>query len=162
SYSLADKRHWDRPWRWERDVVFVETAQGFSLGLNSARFYPHVTTRECTVGQALADARIAPSRLRKVAACYRTYPIRVGNSPEGGYSGDVYPDQHETSFADMGQPEEMTTVTKRVRRLFTWSREQFRESVAANEPDVLFINFANYVRPDRLNELLGLIVLDYT
>lgn len=153
-------RTWDDFWDWTRDVVFVETAQGFSLGLNS-KFYPNVTSRECTVMQALADARIPAQMLNKVVACFRTFPIRVGNSPEGGYSGDYYPDQKEITFADIGQPEELTTVTKRVRRLFTWSRVQFRECVAANRPDMVFINFMNYLPLDQHQEFLDLMVLDY-
>lgn len=133
----------DRMYDWRNDRVFVETAQGFSLGLNSARFYPHVTSRECTVAQALADARIPAGRLRKVVMCLRTYPIRVGNT-DTGRSGDGYPDQREITWQDIGVEPEMTTVTKRVRRVFTWSRTQFREAVAANEPNVLFLNFCNY------------------
>ena len=153
-------RTWDDFWDWTRDVVFVETAQGFSLGINS-KFYPNTTSRECTVMQALADARIPAQMLQKVIACFRTYPIRVGNSPEGGYSGDYYPDQKEITFADIGQPEELTTVTKRVRRLFTWSRIQFRECIAANRPEAIFINFMNYIPEARRQEFIDLMVLDY-
>lgn len=161
SYGPPPGRTWDNFWRWESDVVFVETAQGFSLGINSERFYPNVTSRECSVMQALSDARIPAQMLQKVVACYRTFPIRVGNSPEGGYSGDVYPDQTEISFSDIGQPEEITTVTKRVRRLFTWSREQFRDSLAANRPDVIFLNFVNYLKPCEVTSFVELMILDY-
>jgi adenylosuccinate synthase len=136
---------WDRFWDWSKDSVFVETAQGFSLGINSGRFYPHTTTRECTVMQAIADARIPAQKVRKVIATFRTFPIRVGNTATG-YSGDCYPDQRELSWDDVGQPPELTTVTKRVRRVFTWSRLQFKDCVAANRPDVLFINFLNYIQ----------------
>jgi len=153
------QRTWDRFWDWDRDVVFVETAQGYSLGLNSSRFYPHVTSRECTVMQALADARIPAQMLRKVIACFRTFPIRVGNTENS--SGDCYIDQHEISFADIGQPDEITTVTKRVRRLFTWSRLQFRESIAANRPDVIFLNFMNYLPEDERADFVADVVFDY-
>lgn len=139
-------KSWDNLWDWKKDVVFVETAQGFSLGLNSARFYPHVTSRECTVQQALADARIPAQVLQKVVATFRTYPIRVGNTT--GSSGDCYPDQEETSWEALGIAPELTTVTKRVRRVFTWSDTQFQECVATNRPDVIFLNMANYCKDD--------------
>lgn len=143
-------RTWDNFWDWESDSVFVETAQGFSLGLNSI-FYPHVTSRECTVMQALADARIPAQMVRRVAMCVRTFPIRVGNVGSAS-SGDCYPDQEETSWARLGVEPELTTVTKRVRRIFTWSRQQFKAAVAANRPDVIFVNFINYLKPgDRPN-----------
>lgn len=141
-WATREGRTWDNLWRWDRDVVFVETAQGFSLGLNSS-FYPNVTSRECTVMQALADARIPAQALRNVAACYRTYPIRVGNTENS--SGGFYPDQEETTWEAIGVEPELTSVTKRVRRVFTWSDIQFRDSIAANAPDTLFFNFMNYL-----------------
>lgn len=153
------QRTWDRFWDWSNDVVFVETAQGYSLGLNSSRFYPNVTSRECTVQQALADARIPAQMLQKVVACFRTYPIRVGNTE--GSSGGWYPDQQETTFEAIGQTPEITTVTKRIRRIANWSRVQFRESVACNRPDVIFINFMNYLPEARWDDFLDLMKMDY-
>jgi adenylosuccinate synthase len=131
--------------------VLVETSQGFSLGINSG-FYPHCTHRECTVAQALADARISPTDLRRVMMVVRTYPIRVGNTQ--GSSGGMYADQHETSWEEIGQEPEYTTVTKRVRRVFTWSRIQFRESLEVNRPSIVMLNFANYLRTIELDALL--------
>jgi adenylosuccinate synthase len=155
-----NERSWDNLWDWSKDVVFVETAQGFSLGINSSRFYPNVTSRECTVMQAIADARIPAQMVRKVVACYRTYPIRVGNTQNS--SGGCYEDQRETTWEELGLEPELTTVTKRVRRVFTWSRIQFRESVAVNRPNVIFINFLNYIENhgDR-GRFLEEILLDY-
>lgn len=152
-------KSWDDLWDWGKDRVFVETAQGFSLGINSARFYPYVTSRECTVGQALADARIPPQMLKKTVATFRTYPIRVGNTE--GSSGEWYPDQEETTWEALGLPSELTTVTKRVRRVASWSRVQFRESVATNRPDVLFLNFVNYLKAGQLAPFMATLREDY-
>ena len=146
-------------WNWKKDCVLVETSQGFSLGVNS-RFYPATTSRECTVMQAVADARIPCSMVRKVAACYRTYPIRVGNTPVG-YSGEGYADQEEIKWIDIGRDPELTSVTKRERRLFTWSRLQFMESVAANRPDLIFLNFMQYLDPSRQKNFIERVVGDY-
>jgi adenylosuccinate synthase len=126
----------------EREAYFVEVAQGFSLGINS-RFYPHVTSRECTVMQALADARIAPRWLRKVFTCFRTYPIRVGNLGEHS-SGDWYGDQTEMTWEELKVAPELTTVTKRIRRVANFSADQFEEAIIANDPDWIAINFMNY------------------
>lgn len=126
-------------------VVMVETSQGFSLGINEARFAPHTTSRECTVLQAMSDGRIPASALRNVAMTVRTFPIRVGNTAMGN-SGDVYPDQTETSWEALGQKPELTTVTKRVRRVFTWSDIQFIEALKVNEPDTIFIGFLDYLK----------------
>jgi len=145
---------------WLEEVVLVETPQGFSLGVNSPLFYPHTTSRECTVMQALADARIPAQRLKSVATCYRTYPIRVGNTDKG-HSGNGYEDQDETTWEAIGVEPEYTSVTHRMRRVFTWSRQQFRESVMANEPDTLFINFMNYLKPDEVKPFMRGVLEDY-
>jgi adenylosuccinate synthase len=141
--------------------TFVETAQGWSLGINSG-FYPHVTSRECSVAQAVADMGMPPSWCKKSIVSLRTYPIRVANHPDGHSSGGVYPDQHEITFGQLGQKEELTTVTKRVRRIFTWSRMQFREMLVANAPDAIFINFLNYLDgPLAQHAFLGDLAKDY-
>lgn len=134
-------------------TCFVETAQGWSLGINSG-FYPYTTSRECSVSQALADLGVSPKSLKKSIACLRTYPIRVGNTPDG-YSGDVYPDQVETTWEALGQTPEKTTVTQRVRRVFTWSNTQFRDMLIANRPDAIMINFANYMQRSDVMDLVA-------
>ena len=127
--------------------VLHESAQGFSLGINDHRFAPHTTSRECTVQQAISDARIPLSAVRKVAMSLRTFPIRVGSTYKG-YSGDCYPDQHETSWDELCVEPEKTTVTLRIRRVFTWSDQQFVDAVLTNEPDTLFLSFLDYLPPD--------------
>lgn len=140
--------------------VLHESAQGFSLGVNEARFAPHTTSRECTVQQAVSDARIPLSRVNRVAMTLRTYAIRVGNT-QAGYSGDYYEDQSETTWAEIGQPEELTTVTKRVRRVFTWSWRQFYDAVTVNEPDLLNINFMDYLPEDQRETFVQSVVARY-
>jgi adenylosuccinate synthase len=129
---------------YDAERFFMEVSQGFSLGLNS-RFYPKVTSRECTVMQGISDARVAPRFVRRTYMVIRSYPIRVGNV-DGYSSGDHYPDQEETDWHTIGVPEERTTVTNRVRRVFTFSALQFAEALQANQPDVVYVNFMNYVR----------------
>ena len=129
----------------EDHAYFMEVAQGFSLGINS-QFYPKVTSRECTVMQGLADARIAPRHLTRTYMAIRTYPIRVGNV-DGYDSGDWYSDQVETTWEEIGVEPEITTVTKRVRRVATFSMEQFYEACYANDPDFVFLSHMDYLRP---------------
>lgn len=124
-------------------VMFVETAQGFSLGINSG-FYPYTTSRECSVPQALADAGIAPYDLQGVFMTIRAHPIRVGNTKDGE-SGPCYPDQVETSWDKLGVEAELTSVTKRVRRVFTFSKMQFKQACLVNRPNVILLNFCNYL-----------------
>lgn len=144
---------------WRNRVIFVETAQGFSLGVNQP-MYPFTTSRECTVGQALSDAGFPPRSLQKSVMSLRTYPIRVGNT-SAGWSGPGYRDQTELSWEEIGQKPERTTVTNRVRRVFSWSRDQFRDACRANDPDLLFLNFCNYLSEEQLGRLLEMVAVDY-
>jgi adenylosuccinate synthase len=77
----------------------------------------------------------------------RTFPIRVGNTPDG-YSGDGYPDQREIAWEELGVAPELTTVTRRIRRVFTFSFNQLEEALWHCRPDFLFVNFCNYIRSE--------------
>lgn len=134
--------------------LFIEVSQGFSLGLNDPMFYPKVTSRECTVSQALADARLPPSIVTRTYMSIRTFPIRVGNV-DGHSSGDWYPDQREVTWEELDQIPERTTVTNRIRRIATFSKQQFRDAMRANDPDFVFINFLNYLDQPERGELLS-------
>lgn len=137
---------WSQPERDLRiirnDSFFMEVSQGYSLGINSG-FYPHVTSRECTVSQALADAGLPPTVFQRSILSLRTFPIRVGDTTSS--SGPCYPDQRETSWEELGVEPELTTVTKRVRRVFTWSCDQFERAVLANASTTIYLNFMNYL-----------------
>ena len=94
--------------------------------------------------QGLADARIPPRMLSRTYMAIRTFPIRVGNV-DGYSSGDWYSDQHEVSWDKIGVPPELTTVTKRVRRVATLSMDQFFDACHANDPDFVFISHMDYL-----------------
>lgn len=143
-------------------AVLAEVPQGFSLGIDQP-FYPHTTSRNCTVMQAMSDAGIHPEFYGQSMLVVRTYPIRVGNieSPVGlrhagtgenipvdpiGHSGGAYPGQRELSWEQLGQPAEITTVTKRVRRVFEFSQRQLIEAMAAARPTVVFLAFCDYLK----------------
>lgn len=130
--------------------VLVEIPQGFGLSLNHSRFYPHVTSRDCTPMNALADAGIHHTFGGKVIMVLRTFPIRVGNihhdGHEIGFSGHHYPDQMETSWETLGVEAEITTVTKRIRRVFTWSMQQVSDAIGVCRPDLIFLTFCNYLK----------------
>jgi adenylosuccinate synthase len=140
----------------EYGVVFVEVSQGFSLSLNASGMYPFTTSRDCTVGQALSDANIHPSFLRQTMMVVRTFPIRVA-----GNSGPCYEDQREMTWEELGVEPEITTVTKKVRRVFTWSDQQFREAVLVNRPEHLFVNFCNYLKPSKVRMFVQNIIDNY-
>lgn len=123
--------------------ILAEGAQGYSLGINQS-FYPHVTSRDCTTARFLADMSLPVGMLHKVIGVCRTFPIRVGNTADGD-SGGIYHDQTELNWSEVGQPPEVTTVTGRIRRVFTFSVTQFQDAIIANSVDEVFLNFVNYI-----------------
>lgn len=128
----------------------VEVPQGFSLSLNFGNTYPYTTSRDITVTDAMGSAGLHPTKLGKVVMVIRTFGIRVGNiiDAEGvelGNSGPYYADQVELSWDELGVPEERTTVTKRIRRVFSFSQLQYKEALRMLRPDIVMINFLNYL-----------------
>ena len=131
--------------------ILLEGAQGYSLGVNSG-FWPYCTSRDCTPTRFLSDCAIPFSWADKVIGTARVHPIRVGNTPDG-FSGGHSEDQEETSWTELGEIPETTTVTGRERRVFTFSRIQMREAIMACQPTDIFLNFCNY-DPDLAEDIV--------
>ena len=83
----------------------------------------------------------------------RTYPIRVGDV-DGYSAGEWYSDQHETNWDNIGVEPEITTVTQRVRRVASFSMQQFYDACHANNPDVVFISHMDYLSGEERADLL--------
>lgn len=136
-------------------TILVETAQGFDLSLNHGQQYPFVTSRDVTPAGALSNVGLPPQLHSRTWASMRAFPIRVGHfrSPNGeilGRSGPYYADQKELTWEEVSREAgmevmERTTVTKRVRRIFTWSTLQYQRFLSVCQPTDVFINFVNYV-----------------
>lgn len=142
-------------------TILAEVSQGVGLSVDGD-FYPYCTSRPVNVGQMFAYCDVPLTLLGDVIGVSRSYQIRVGSVPDG-YSGDVYEDSHETNWSEMseklGRPvKEMTTVTKRVRRVFTFSKIGFEQGVRRNGINVCFLTFTDYLNDEekaKMVEYLG-------
>jgi adenylosuccinate synthase len=130
--------------------IMLEGTQGTDLSLHHGK-YPHVTSRETTASGCLADAGIAPLRVRRVVMVTRTYPIRVGSSAEGE-SGDLPNEIDLQTIADRSRipveeiiRTEVGTVSGRQRRVGEFNLEQVRRSAALNGATDLALTFADYL-----------------
>ena len=126
-----------------------EGSQGFDLSLNCGHAYPHVTSRDCLIGRMMDNAGCSVKDVGSIIASLRSYPIRVGSTDNT--SGPYYDDQQELDWEYIsekcGYPvEEKTTVTQRVRRVFTFSPSQTRKFCRYVRPDYAFLNFVNYYK----------------
>ena len=131
----------------EDKAALSEGSQGFDLSLNCGCAYPHVTSRDCLIGRMMDNAGCPVKSVGSIIASLRTFPIRVGSTQNT--SGPYYDDQQELDWkyiSDLcGYPvEEKTTVTQRVRRVFSFSETQTRKFCEYVRPDYAFLNFVNY------------------
>lgn len=128
-----------REWVLSANSVVVEGTQGYGLGLHSG-YYPFVTSSDCRALDFLAMAGLNPwwgglggsaeADWFRVWVVFRPYPIRIA-----GKSGPL---KNETTWADLGLEPEITTVTKKTRRVGLWDPMLAASAVAANggEPHV--------------------------
>jgi adenylosuccinate synthase len=143
--------------------VFLEGTQGTELSLHHGS-YPHVTSRDTTVSGCLAEAGIAPSRVRRIIMVCRTYPIRVQN-PAGSTSG---PMSRELKWKEISQRSgipltellaaEKTTTTGRRRRVAEFDWALLRKAASLNGPTDIALTFTDYLsilnrRARRLEQL---------
>ena len=138
------------------ETILSETSQGIHLGIDTC-WYPFTTSRQVNVGQTFAYLDVPLSLLGDVVGLARSYWIRVG-SVENGYSGDTYPDSHEVTWDDISKKLgrsvlEKTTVTKRTRRVFTFSKIGFELGVRRNGINVCFLTFVDYLNETEKEEM---------
>lgn len=91
------------------------------------------------------------SAVPSLAVVQQKYPDVIGIVKLGS-SGPVYDDQTELTWDEVtkrsGSPvslKEQTSLTKRVRRVFDRSALQVKNSTMACMPDIISINFVNYI-----------------
>ncbi len=124
--------------------VLLEGTQGAGLSLTTGPF-PYVTSRNTTAAGLLADCGVAPARLERVILVCRTFPIRVA-----GNSGPFWRDSVEMDWEELGvDPEsERTTVTRKVRRVATFSMDQIKSAVLLNGATEIALMHYDYIEPD--------------
>jgi adenylosuccinate synthase len=131
----------------EGKTVLLEGTQGTGLSLQHG-LYPHVTSRDTTVSGCLSEAGISPMRVRKIIMVTRTYPIRVGGESGPFESNEL--DMKEIA-ARSGKDEEdlvkkeITTTTKKNRRIAEFSWHMFRKACELNSPTDIALTFTDYI-----------------
>jgi len=127
--------------------ILLEGTQGSALSLHHGP-YPYVTSRDTSVSGCLSEAGISPRRVRKIIMVTRTYPIRVGGT--SGDFGSKEIDMEEIasrsgkSASDL-LSKEITTTTKRPRRIAEFSWSLFRRACELNSPTDIALTFTDYI-----------------
>lgn len=142
--------------------VLVEGSQGCDLDINYGLAYPNTTSRQCHAGQLVADCGISPKLVDDIIMIMRPYPIRISNTTNlkdddgntiitssGEYDGaeeitwDIVKERcGAPADVEFG---EMTTVTKKVRRVFEMNWDRLKYVAKLNRPTMIALNFAQYI-----------------
>lgn len=107
--------------------VMVEGIQGHGLSVYNVDAYPKVTSAGTDAVDLAAMARINPWagwEATQIVIVMRTRPIRI--------AGDSGPLANETTWEAVGVEPEITTVTKRIRRVGEWDPELARSAARYN------------------------------
>jgi adenylosuccinate synthase len=126
--------------------IFLEGTQGTALSVLHGSF-PHVTSRDTTVGTLLAEVGVPPQAVRHVLVTFRTYPIRVG-----GQSGPMGREINwETVAERSGIPAEQLlgsergSVSHNQRRVAEFDWPQLVSSTRLNGATDVALTFADYL-----------------
>lgn len=124
--------------------IMLEGTQGSGLSLHHGP-YPYVTSRDTNVAGCLAEAGIAPARVRRVVLVTRTYPIRVGGN-SGPLTTQLSWEEIERRSGLEGLAEkERTSRTDRLRRVGEPEWNLLRRAALHNAPTDVALTFADYM-----------------
>jgi adenylosuccinate synthase len=124
--------------------IMLEGTQGSGLSLYHGP-YPYVTSRDTNVAGCLAEAGIAPARVRKVVMVMRTYPIRVGGT-SGPLTTELEWSDVEARSGLSGLAEkELTSKTNKLRRVGEPEWDLIRKAALLNAPTDIALTFADYI-----------------
>lgn len=131
--------------------VMLEGTQGVGLSLYHGR-YKYVTSRDTTASGTMAEAGIAPARIRRVVMVCRSYPIRVGDPPQGTSGFLAQPTDWDTIASRAGLDAEAVkeaehgSVTGTQRRVGEFEWALFRKACTLNAPTDIAFTFADYLK----------------
>lgn len=125
--------------------VLVEGTQGFGLSLYHSEAYPKATSRDTTAAGFVSEVGLSPRLVTEIVLVFRTFPIRVAGDQAGPLKEEIrWQDVQEES----GYPhaiEEMTTVTKKLRRVGRFDWHLAKSAIRANRPTRVAVNGLDYL-----------------
>jgi adenylosuccinate synthase len=131
--------------------IMLEGTQGSILSLHHG-FKRKTTSRDTNAANWCSEAGVSPLAVRNVYGVMRTFPIRVaGNS--GPMPGEEITWEEVTKHANSPVPiEEITSATKRKRRVSTLGEEHLRRALDLNRPTNLMLTFVDYLNHEDKNK----------
>ena len=125
--------------------IVIEGTQGFGLSLLHSPHFPKATSRDTTAAGALAETGLSPLDVQDVVLVLRSFPIRVAGdsgpfgAPEITWEQIALEAGHDRGLA------EITSVTRKLRRVARFDPLIVREAIVANNPSVIVLNHIDHV-----------------
>lgn len=127
-------------------AVFIEGTQGTGLSVLHGSF-PHVTSRDTTVGSLIAEVGVPPQSVRHVIVVFRVYPIRVGgqSGPMGReITWEIVAERSGITIEEL-LSSERGSVSRNQRRVAEFDWTQLMSSVRLNGATDIALAFADYL-----------------
>lgn len=124
--------------------VIIEGTQGFGLSNYHGGCYPYCTSRDTSASNFASEAGISPRIVNCVWMVIRTFPIRVGGN-SGPMKDEITWKQVAMQSGATNDLTEMTSVTKKVRRVGLFDWELLERACMVNRPDFLAIHGMDYL-----------------
>jgi adenylosuccinate synthase len=126
--------------------IVVEGTQGFMLSLLHSPHYPYVTGRDTTAAAFVSEAGLSPLDVKEVVMVLRVHPIRVsGNS--GPLPNEIDWDTVTKESGRIRPIIEMTSVTKKIRRVARFDAEAVKMAIEHERPTIIALNHIDYIDP---------------
>jgi adenylosuccinate synthase len=125
------------------DRVVIEGTQGYGLSVLHTPYYPYATSRDTTAAGFLSEVGLSPMDVDDVVLVIRAFPIRVpGNS--GPLPRESTWDAVTRASGSSVQLEELTSVTRSVRRVAMFDPAIVLGAIQSNRPTCIFLNHVDY------------------
>jgi len=124
--------------------ILIEGVQGMDLSLYHGS-YPYVTSRDVSPGTLLGDVGVSPRLVDEIIMVLRTYPIRSCNGP---LCNETSWDAIKKDAGINHEMKEMSTVTKRVRRVGEFDDAQVEKAIKICRPTQIALTFLDYINYD--------------
>ncbi len=146
--------------------VLLEGTQGFGLSLYHTTHYPKATSRDTTAAAFLSEACLSPLLVTEIVLVFRTFPIRVSGEQAGPLRDEIGWDVIRRESGYPFEIQEMTTVSKKLRRVGRFDWDLAEAAIRANRPTRIAINGLDYIAyrdrsaatPDELSQKSRLLV----
>ena len=132
----------------DKDII-IEGTQGFGLSLLHSEYYPYTTSRDTTAAGFLSETGLSPLDVDEIILVIRSFPIRVE-----GNSGNL---NQEITWNKIKKKPELSSVTKRIRRIGKFDPEIVKQAIIANKPTSIVLNHLDYIDLNKRKEFINYV-----